>query len=102
MQQKTQRGFTLIEVIVAIAVVAILAGIGTVEAAGFNWGQAWLSLKLVGVLALVAYHGYLEICLTSFARGERIRTGRYYRFINEVPTLLLIWILIFVVVKPFA
>ncbi len=84
------------------AVLALLAGIGTVQAAGFNWGQSWLSLKLLGVVGLVAYHGLLEVCLKSFARGERWHSSRYYRFINEVPTVLLIWIVIFVVVKPFS
>lgn len=84
------------------AAVALLAGIATVEAAGFSWGQAWLSLKLLGVLCLIGYHGLLEAHLKSLARGERVHTDRYYRIINEVPTLLLIWIVIFVVVKPFS
>ena len=84
------------------AVVALLAGIATVEAAGFSWGQVWLSFKLLGVLCLVGYHGLLEAHLKSLARGERVHTDRYYRIINEVPTVLLIWIVIFVVVKPFS
>ena len=84
------------------AVVALLAGMATVEAAGFGWGHLWLSLKLLGVLCLVGYHGLLEVHLKSFARGERLHRQRYYRIINEVPTLLLVWIVIFVVVKPFS
>ena len=82
------------------AVVALLAGIATVEAAGFSWSQPWLSLKLVGVIGLIAYHGLLEAHLAEFARGERRKAERYFRLINEIPTVLLIWIVIFVVVKP--
>jgi putative membrane protein len=84
------------------AVVALISGAATVGAAGFSWGAPWLSLKLLGVLGMVAYHGLLEVNLARFARGERLRSERYFRFINEVPTLLLIWIVIFVVVKPFS
>jgi putative membrane protein len=84
------------------ALVALLAGIGTVQTAGFSWAAPWLSLKLLGVLGLIAYHGLLEKYLASFARGERLKSERFFRFINEIPTLLLIWIVIFVVVKPFS
>ena len=84
------------------ALVALLAGMATVEAAGFNWGQAWLLLKLLGVLCLIGYHGLLEVHLKSFGRGERRHTRRYFRIVNELPTVLLIWIVIFVVVKPFS
>ncbi len=84
------------------ALVALIAGVGTVQEAGFSWAAPWLSLKLLGVLGIVAYHGMLEAYLAKFARGERGKSERFFRFINEVPTLLLIWIVIFVVVKPFS
>ncbi len=84
------------------ALVALIAGTATVEAAGFGWGTPWLLLKLVGVAGMIAYHGLLEKHLSQFARGLRPGSERYFRFINEVPTLLLIWIVIFVVVKPFS
>ena len=84
------------------AVVALLAGGATVTAAGFGWGMPWLLLKLLGVVGMIAYHGLLEKHLSQFAQGLRPATERYFRFINEVPTLLLIWIVIFVVVKPFS
>ncbi len=83
-------------------VVALIAGVATVEAAGFGWSSKWLLLKLLGVIFLVIYHGMLEMHLAQFARGERLKTERYYRIINEVPTVLLIWIVILVVVKPFS
>ncbi len=84
------------------AVVALLAGMATVEAAGFSWAAPWLSMKLLGVVCLLGYHGLLEFHLKTFARGQRSHSGRYFRMINEVPTVLLIWIVIFVVVKPFS
>ena len=84
------------------AVVAVVAGVATVFAAGIGWGEKWLWLKLLGVVALVAYHGVLEKHLAGFARGDRAYSERYYRVINEVPTVLLIWIVIMVVVKPFS
>ena len=83
-------------------VVALLAGGYLVTASGFSWSDHWLSAKLLGVVGLVVYHGMLESYRVKFARGWRGRSERYFRILNEVPTVLLIWIVIFVVVKPFA
>jgi putative membrane protein len=84
------------------AVVVLLSGFGVVHAAGFGFGETWLSLKLIGVMLMFAFHGLLETYAGKFQRGWRGRTGRYFRFLNEVPTVLLIWIVVFVVVKPFS
>lgn len=84
------------------AVVALGSGLATAYAAGFSGGEKWLMLKLMGVVGLCAYHGLLEWHLAAFAEGERFKSQRYYRIINEVPTLLLIWIVIMVIVKPFS
>ena len=83
------------------AAVALVAGVATVYAAGIAWSEKWLSLKLLAVFGLCVYHGLLEKHLAAFARGQRLRGQRYYRLINEVPTLLVIWIVVMVVVKPF-
>ncbi len=82
--------------------VAVLAGGYLVSASGFAWSDHWLSLKLLGVLALLGYHGMMESYRAKFAQGWRGRSERYFRVLNEVPTVLLIWIVIMVVVKPFA
>ena len=95
---KTMERRLIVAIMRPAAVVALLAGMATVEPAGFSWVQTWLLLKLMGVLCLVGYHGLLEVHLKSFARGERVYSERYFRIINEVPTILLIWIVIFVVV----
>ena len=82
-------------------VVALLAGGYLVTASGFAWFDVWLSAKLLAVVLLVVYHGMLESYCKKFAGGWRGRSERYFRILNEVPTVLLIWIVIFVVVKPF-
>jgi len=71
-----------------------------------NWwpvfGQAhWLHLKLVLVALLIAYHVYCGK-LTADFRHDRNRHGHvFYRWVNEVPALLLIGIVILAIVKPF-
>ncbi len=82
-------------------VVALLAGAYLVSASSFAWSDKWLSFKLLGVVGLLIYHGMLESYCVKFARGWRGRSEFYFRILNEVPTLLLIWIVVFVVVKPF-
>ena len=61
----------------------------------------WIQIKLVLVLILSAYHEYLGRCLKSFKDGTNKKTARFFRIINEVPTILLIIIVFIVVFKPF-
>lgn len=62
---------------------------------------AWLWLKLLFVSAMLGAHGLLEIHVGRFRDGRETKPGRYFRIINEIPTVLLIGIVIFVIVKPF-
>jgi protoporphyrinogen IX oxidase len=67
-----------------------------------NWLLApWLHAKVLLVLLLSAAHGFFVRCVKDFAADRNQRSQRFYRFINEVPTLLMIFIVILVVVKPF-
>jgi protoporphyrinogen IX oxidase len=67
-----------------------------------GWFTAgWLDLKLVLVVALSGIHGFYARCVREFAEDRNTRPQRFYRIINEVPTLLMIGIVILVVVKPF-
>jgi putative membrane protein len=50
----------------------------------------------------MVFHGFLEIVRGDFQRGVNQRSSGFYRFINEIPTVLLIWIVVMVVVKPFS
>ena len=61
----------------------------------------WLWLKLLFVLAMLGVHGMLEMHAGRFRDGRETKPGRYFRIINEIPTVLLIGIVIFVIVKPF-
>lgn len=61
----------------------------------------WLHAKLALVLAMTWYHHALARWRKDFDADRNARTGRYYRIMNEVPTLLLIGIVILVIVRPF-
>lgn len=66
-----------------------------------QWGDGWLHAKLALVLALAAVHGLLARYRQGFARDQRPRSERFFRILNEVPTLLFLGIVILVVFKPF-
>ena len=70
---------------------------------GFDWlsGQGWLHAKLVLVLGLTALHGIMGRWRRAFAEDRNTRPARFYRIVNEVPTVAMILIVILVVVKPF-
>ena len=68
--------------------------------AGF-FSDPWLHAKLALVLLLSGLHGFLARCVRDFANDRNTRPQRFYRIINEAPTLLMIFIVILVVVKPF-
>jgi protoporphyrinogen IX oxidase len=68
---------------------------------GFGFTGGWLHMKFAAVLALSAFHGYLSKAVRDFAAGRNIKTSRYWRLMNEVPTALMIVIVILVILKPF-
>ncbi len=68
---------------------------------GYGIGGAWLHAKLVLVAALVAYHFWLGKLVRDFAADANRRGHVFYRWINEVPLVLLFAIVALVVVKPF-
>ena len=61
----------------------------------------WMHAKLLFVALLIAYHFTLEYHRKRLMENPRYKPGKFYRFYNEVPTLLMIGIVIFVVIKPF-
>jgi protoporphyrinogen IX oxidase len=61
----------------------------------------WLHAKLGLVLLLSAFHGYLVGRVRAFAEDRNANSSRFYRVINEAPTVLMIGIVVLVVVKPF-
>jgi protoporphyrinogen IX oxidase len=62
--------------------------------------QGWLQLKLGLVLGLVVYHIWCGRLVSRFRDGANRHAGRWYRWFNELPTLLLFAIVVLVVVKP--
>ena len=60
----------------------------------------WLQLKLIFVILLTSYHFYLGFLLNQFRLDQNKRTSKFYRYINEIPTLLLILIVFTVIFKP--
>ena len=66
-----------------------------------SWMSGWWHLKLLSVLAMTGFHGMLSKARREFAADGRVHTERYWRIMNEVPTLLMIIIVIMVIVKPF-
>ena len=65
------------------------------------WGEGWLHAKLLLVVLLSGYHGYMAAQSKKMAAGERPLTERHLRMLGEVPGVLLALIVILVVVKPF-
>jgi protoporphyrinogen IX oxidase len=83
-------------------VVTLASGAGLVHVLGLSLGTAWLVLKFGAVVLLVLFHGLLEWHCARFREGHQTFSERYFRLINEVPTILLIVIVIAVVVRPFS
>ena len=65
-----------------------------------NFGFLWLQLKLLFVVILTIYHFFLFQCLRKFADNNNSDSSKFYRIINEIPTVLLIGIILIVVFKP--
>jgi putative membrane protein len=65
------------------------------------WAQGWLGAKLAFVLALSGLHGFMAYEARRIASGGTARPTRFYRVLNEVPTVILIAIVFLVVLKPF-
>ncbi|MBE7183968.1 MAG: protoporphyrinogen oxidase HemJ [Methylobacterium mesophilicum] len=67
----------------------------------FAFQGAWLHAKITLVLLLSGLHGYLSKGVRTFAKDQNTKSTRHWRIVNEVPTVLMILIVILVVVKPF-
>ena len=94
MERKLYRGIMMPAMILTVA-----SGLWLWLHYGFT--GAWLDAKVVLVALLVAYHFWMRKHLGDFARDANRRSHVYYRFVNELPTVLLVAIVILVVVKPF-
>ena len=76
-------------------------GLVLIHEIGFDQlGSLWIQLKLILVAILTAYHFYLGLLLNQFKEDQNKKTSKFYRYINEIPTLLLILIVFIVIFKP--
>ena len=76
-------------------------GLILIHEIGFNQlANLWLQLKLLLVTLLTIYHFYLGYLLTKFKSDLNEKTSKFYRYLNEIPTLLLILIVFIVIFKP--
>lgn len=66
------------------------------------WGEVWPWTKAAAVLVMTWFHHWLAWRRKDFAKGENTHSGRSYRIWNEVPTLLLIVIVVSVIARPFS
>ena len=83
-------------------IATLLFGVGVAAVPGVvDWAAGWIWVKLLGVAALGLFHGLLARWCRDFAADRNQRRARFFRFINEVPTLLLLLIIVMVVAKPF-
>lgn len=76
-------------------------GLGLWLMFGYGIGGGWMHAKLTFVGLLIGYHFWCKAYLNKMRAGILDRSGRYFRLFNELPLLIFIPILIFVVVKPF-
>ena len=97
MERRLLRGIMFPAVVMTYGFGAMLAAVpGAV-----NWQQGWIWAKLALVVLLTVFHVKLAQWRREFAAGKFARTSRFYRMINEVPTLIMIAIVLLVVLKPF-
>jgi putative membrane protein len=91
----------LLQVIINPAmIVSWVLGLWLAWQSGF-WKSGWFHAKLLAALALSGVHGYFSAAVRAFAEDRNTKPASHWRLMNEVPTLLMIAIVILVIVKPF-
>ena len=78
----------------------VFSGVYLGYLAGYFSEFNWLSLKMIGVSTLVCFHIYLSRLRVRLEKDECKKSGKFFRVLNEFPTLLMIFIVIMVVFKP--
>ncbi len=85
----------------AMIAVFLLGGALLLTPGVADWSMGWLHLKLLLVLVMAGLHGVMSKWRKEFEADRNQRSAKFYRLVNEVPTVLMIAIVILVVVKPF-
>lgn len=79
-------------------IITFISGLYLISFVGF---APWIHIKLAFVLCLAGFHGYLSSIRRKFVNNKNDKSEKFFRIINEVPTILLIAIISIVVIKPF-
>ena len=88
-------------IMIPAMILSWIFGVILISIVGFDVLSAtWIQLKLIFVVLLTFYHFYLGQCLKNFAFEQNNKTSKFFRIINEIPTILLILIVFIVVFKP--
>jgi len=82
-------------------IITWLSGLSVLWILGFNnIFSLWLSIKFLFVIVLSGYHSFLSKCLKDFESDRNKRSSKFFRVINEIPTIILIIIVFLVIFKP--
>ena len=107
MIKKSQSVFKIMEkklfffIMTPAMVLSWIFGLLLIHSLGFQQlGQKWMILKIIFVILLTLYHFYLGKTLNRFKIDQNTHSHRFYRLINEIPTILLILIVFVVIFKP--
>lgn len=65
------------------------------------WGDTWFQIKFFSVFLMSGFHGFLSRWRKEFARDENTHSEKFYRRVNEIPTVLMFVIVFLVILKPF-
>jgi protoporphyrinogen IX oxidase len=97
MERRLLRGIMLPAVVMTYVFGLALAG----TPGAVDWHRGWIWVKLALVVLLTGFHIMLARWHRAFASGEYPHTAKFYRFLNELPTIAMIVIVLLVVVRPF-
>tara|TARA_Y100001970_G_scaffold153583_1_gene188033 strand:+ start:239 stop:619 length:381 start_codon:yes stop_codon:yes gene_type:complete len=76
-------------------------GLLLIHTLGFSiFNELWMQIKIISVVILTIFHFYLGSCVIRFSNNQNNNSSKFYRIINEIPTLLLIIIVFMVFFKP--
>ena len=76
-------------------------GLLLIHSLGFSvFNELWMQIKIILVIFLTFYHFYLGNCVGNFKIDQNTNSSKFYRIINELPTILLIFIVFIVIFKP--
>ena len=92
----------LLYFVTPFAILTLVLGLGIIHLYGGEWFAAskWLHIKLTLVILLFIYHGYCFKLLKVFKEDRNTRSGKFYRFFNEIPVIILFAVIILAYVKP--